>query len=103
MTSKTPKGQFSKLILCLVGVLWLSGCAGSLTGNWTWFGPSAVDQDYGNSKRNNMAQTIVNPGAGRDNSPVVGMEPTAATHVLGTYEKGFKGEEKKGSEMKLTY
>jgi hypothetical protein len=103
MTTKNPKGQCSKIILCLIGLLWLSGCAGTVKGNWNWFPPSAVEQDYGNSVRNNFAQTVVNPGAGQDASPAVGLEPTAATNSLGTYEKGFKGEEKKGSEMKITY
>jgi hypothetical protein len=95
-------GQISKIILCLIGLLWLAGCS-SMTGNWSWYGPSPVEQDYGNSVRNNYAQTVVNPGAGKDASPAVGMEPTAATNVLGNYEKGFKGEEKKGSEMKISY
>ena len=103
MTTKNPKGQFSKIILFLVGVLCLAGCAGTLKGNWNWFPPSAVEQDYGNSVRNNLAQTVVNPAAGRDLSPTVGMEPTAASNSLQSYEKGFKGEGKKGSEMKISY
>jgi hypothetical protein len=103
MTTRNPKAQFGKIILCLTSLLWLAGCTGTVTGNWTWFKTSAVDQDFGNSVRNNYAQTVVNPGAGRDNSPTVGLEPGAAANTLSQYEKGFKGEEKKGTEMKITY
>ncbi len=102
MTTKNPKGQLSKIILCLIGLFWLAGCS-SVTGNWSWYGTSPVDKDYGNSVRNNLAQTVVNPGAGQDVGPAAGMEPNAATNVLGSYEKSFTSEQKKGSEMKITY
>ena len=57
----------SKLLLCLAGVLWLGGCAGG------WYGPSALEQDYGNSVRNNLAQSILNPRAGLNDTPAAGL------------------------------
>ena len=82
-----------KLLLCLAGVLWLGGCCG----------PTALEQDYGNSVRNNLAQSILNPRAGLNDTPAVGLSPTAAVNVKEHYDKSFKGEEKKPSEMKITY
>jgi len=84
-----------KLLLCLAGVLWLGGCS--------WYGPSALKQDYGNSVRNNLAQTVLNPRAGLNDTPAVGLGPTAGVNEMESYNKGFKGEEKKAAEMKITY
>ena len=84
-----------KLLLCLAGVLWLGGCS--------WFGPNALEQDYGNSVRNNLAQSILNPRAGLNDTPTAGLSPTAAVNEKESYDKSFKGEEKKPSEMKITY
>ncbi len=93
MKTKHPKGQIGRIILCLTGVLWVAGC----------FGPSAVDLDYGNSVRNNLAQTILNPRAGLNDTPAVGLSPTASVNQMEHYDKSFKGEEKKPAEMKITY
>lgn len=97
MKTNRRKPQSGKFLLCLVGVLWLSGCT-----NY-WYGPSALEQDYGNSVRNNLAQTVLNPRAGLKNAPAPGLAPTAAVNELETYNKGFKGEEKKPMEMKISY
>ena len=83
-----------KLLLCLAGVLWLGGCS--------WFEPSALEQDYGNSVRNNVAQSILNPRAGLNNAPAAGLSPTAAVNEMEQYDKSFKGEEKKAAEMKIS-
>lgn len=93
MKTKNPKRQIGRIILCLTGVLWVAGC----------FGPSAVDLDYGNSVRNNLAQTILNPQAGLTKTPATGLTPTAAVNEKGVYDKGFMGEEKKPTEMKISY
>ncbi len=93
MKTKHPKGQIGRIILCLTGVLWVAGC----------FGPSAVDLDYGNSVRNNMAQTILNPQAGLTNTPATGLSPGAAANERELYDKGFKGEEKKATQMQISY
>jgi hypothetical protein len=65
-------------------------------------GPTTLEQDYGRSVRNNIAQQLVNPRAGLDDSPTVGLPPTAAANTMDRYNKSFKGEEKKTLEMKLT-
>ena len=74
-----------------VALLWLVGC----------YPPSAIETDYGNSVRNNVAQQVVNPRAGFNPAPAVGLPPQAAANELEKYDKSFKAEEKKGLEMKL--
>ena len=93
MKTKHPKGQIVRIILCLTGVLWVAGC----------YGPSALDLDYGNSVRNNLAQTILNPQAGLTNTPATGLSPAAAMNEKTLYDKSFTGEEKKAAEMKISY
>jgi hypothetical protein len=74
-----------------VALLGLAGC----------FPPSALEMDYGNSVRNNIAQQVVNPQAGFNPKPAVGLPPKAAANEMDKYDKTFKGEEKKSLEMKL--
>jgi hypothetical protein len=93
MKSKNRKGPMAKLILGLTGVLWLAGC----------YGPSALDLDYGNAVRNNLAQSVLNPAAGQTTTPATGLSPTATVNEKELYDKEFKGEEKKPPEMKVTY
>jgi hypothetical protein len=93
MKTKNPKRQIGKIILCLTGVLWVAGC----------YGPNALDLDYGNSVRNNMAQTILNPQAGLTNTPATGLTPAASVFEKGMYDKGFSGEEKKPVQMQINY
>jgi hypothetical protein len=57
--------------------------------------------DYGNSVRNNVAQQVVNPQAGFNPKPAVGLPPQAAANTQEQYDKSFKSEEKKALEMKL--
>ncbi|HEY9073351.1 MAG TPA: hypothetical protein VIN67_04380 [Desulfobaccales bacterium] len=98
MTTRKPRRQLSIIILCLAGVLCLAGC-----GNWNWYPPSALDQDHGNSVRNNLAQSVLNPQAGLDAAPAAGLGPTAAQNTGDHYNKTFTGEEKKPSEMKISF
>jgi len=79
-----------KVLAVGVALLWLAGC----------YPPSALDLDYGNSVRNNIAQQVVNPRAGFAAAPGVGLTPQAATHEMERYDNSFKTE-KKGLEMKL--
>ncbi len=92
MKTTNPKGLIVRMILCLIGVLWLAGC----------YGPSALDLDYGNSVRNNLAQSILDPAAGLKEAPATGLSPTAAVNEKEQYDKGFK-ETKKPAEIKIGY
>ncbi len=85
-----PKA-WRRLALLGVALLILAGC----------YPPSALEMDYGNSVRNNIAQQVVNPQAGFNPKPAVGLPPQAAANEMETYDKTFKGEEKKALEMKL--
>ena len=53
--------------------------------------------------RSNVAQSILNPRAGLNDTPAVGLSPTAAVKEMEDYDKSFKGEDKKPAEMKITY
>ena len=75
----------------LVALLWLAGC----------FPPSALEMDYGNSVRNNIAQQVANPQAGFNPAPAVGLPPQAAVNEMESYDKTFKATDKKALEMKL--
>jgi hypothetical protein len=91
--------KISKLLLCLAGVLWLVVCN-------TWSSrhrPDALERDYGNSVRSNLAQSILNPRAGLNDTPAVGLGPNASLNAMERYDKSFKGEEKKSTEMKANY
>ncbi len=98
MTMKKPQRGISLVMLCLTAALWLAGC-----GNWNLFGPSALEEDYGNSAAQNMAQSVLNPRAGLNDTPVAGLPPGAGTNEMDRYNKGFKGEERKPMEMKISY
>jgi hypothetical protein len=87
--TKTPQALM-RLALGLA-LLGLAGC----------YPPSALEMDYGNSVRNNVAQQVVNPKAGFNPKPAVGLAPQAAAGEQEKYDKSFKAEEKKSLEMKL--
>jgi hypothetical protein len=91
--TEDQRAKIGPLLLCLAGVCWLGGCS--------WYGPSALEQDYGNSVRNNVAQSILNPRAGLNDTPAVGLSPTAAVNEKEHYDKTFKGDEKRPAEMKI--
>ena len=67
-----------------VALLGLAGC----------FPPSALEMDYGNAVRNNVAQQVVNPRAGYNPKPAVGLPPQAAANEMERYDKTFKEEPK---------
>jgi len=87
-TKTHPTVRRLALGLALLG---LAGC----------YPPSALEMDYGNSVRNNVAQQVVNPKAGFDPKPAVGLPPQAAAGEQEKYDKSFKAEDKKALEMKL--
>ena len=87
--TKTPKAL--RRLALGVALLGLAGC----------YPPSALEMDYGNSVRNNIAQQVVNPQAGFNPKPAVGLSPQAAADEQEKYDKSFKAEEKKHLEMKM--
>ena len=89
--TRTPKA-LRRLVLGLA-LLGLAGC----------YPPSALEMDYGNSIRSNVAQQVVNPQAGFNPKPAVGLPPQAAVGEQEKYDKSFKAEEKKALEMKMSY
>ena len=74
-----------------VALLGLAGC----------YPPSALEMDYGNAVRNNIAQQVVNPRAGFNPKPAVGLSPQAAYNEQEKYDKSFKAEEKKQLEYQM--
>lgn len=94
MNTEKGKHQSTNRILALgLLLLGLAGC----------YPPGALERDYGHSVRNNMAQQIVNPRAGLDPTPAVGLPPVAAANAMEGYDKSFKRpEEKAGMLFKLT-
>ena len=85
MPKKDQKPSQALMRLALgVALLGLAGC----------FPPSALEMDYGNSVRNNIAQQVVNPRAGFNPKPAVGLPPQAAAGEMERYDKTFKEEPK---------
>ncbi len=78
-----------------LALLWLAGC----------YPPSAVEQDWGNSVHNNLAQQVLNPQAGLNPTPAVGLSPQAAVNEMENYNKSFTSEPQKESQKntQLTY
>jgi hypothetical protein len=74
-----------------VALLGLAGC----------FPPSALEMDYGNSVRSNIAQQVVNPRAGFNPKPAVGLSPQAAANEMEKYDKTFKEEPKKQLDYQM--
>jgi hypothetical protein len=68
-----------------VTLLWLAGC----------YPPSALELDYGNSVRNNVAQQVVDPQAGLTTTPAVGLPPQAAVNEQASYDKSFTAKPQK--------
>jgi len=83
--------QAGMRLAAALALLWLAGC----------YPPSALEQDYGHAVRNNIAQQVVNPDAGFNPKPALGLPPQAAANEMEKYNKGFKGEDKRGLEMKM--
>lgn len=76
-----------------VALLWLAGC----------YGPSALQMDYGQSVRNDIAQQVLNPRAGLNQRPAVGLPPQAAANEMANYDKSFSYEDQqlRAQQMKM--
>jgi hypothetical protein len=85
MHTKDTKTPHALRSLALgVALLGLAGC----------YPPSALEMDYGNSVRNNVAQQVINPRAGYNPKPAVGLSPQAGVNEMERYNKSFKEEPK---------
>jgi hypothetical protein len=91
-TKKTKTPQVLRSLALGLALLGLAGC----------YPPSAVEMDYGNSVRNNIAQQVVNPRAGYNPKPPVGLSPKAAEGEMERYDKTFK-EDPKAMGKQLEY
>jgi hypothetical protein len=74
-----------------LALTWMAGC----------YPPSALELDYGNSVRNNIAQQVVNPQAALNPVPAVGLSPQAAAEEMKSYDKSFAPEEQKTKSQPL--
>ena len=90
-TKETKTPQALRGLALGVALLGLAGC----------YPPSALEMDYGNSVRNNTAQQVVNPRAGFEPKPAVGLPPKAAANEMERYDESFKKERK--LEKQLDY
>jgi len=84
-TKETKTSQALRRLALGLALLGLAGC----------YPPSAVEMDYGNAVRNNIAQQVVNPRAGFNPKPAVGLSPRAAANEMERYDKTFKEEPKR--------
>jgi hypothetical protein len=89
-TGYLRRGLGLAAVLAWAGMVW--GCAP----------PSALELDYGNSVRNNIAQQVVTPKAALKPEPAVGLAPSAGTTEMERYTKTFKGEEKASTLFKIS-
>ena len=81
---------FSSLI---VGGIVIAGCAG----------PSVLDQNWGRSTETARFNQTLNPKAGENPEPVVGLDGRSADNALESYRRSFKAEDKSaGYDIKLT-
>ena len=92
-TKETKAPKVLKRLALGLALLMLAGC----------YPPSALEMDYGNAVRNNIAQQVVNPNAGFNPKPTVGLPPQAAAGEMEKYDKSFKSEEKKSLQMQMSY
>jgi len=91
-TKETNTRKIWRRLALGAALLGLTGC----------FPPSALDMDYGNSVRNNIAQQVVNPAAGFNPKPALGLSPQAAANEQENYDSTFKKEEKKKLDYQIT-
>ena len=63
-------------------------------------GPTRLETDYGTSYKLALTQQTLNPEAGKNLSPVKGIDGVAAGEIVNRYEKSF---EKAASEEKPKY
>jgi hypothetical protein len=90
-TKETTTSHVLRRLALGVALLGLAGC----------YPPSALEMDYGNSVRNNTAQQVVNPRAGFNPKPAVGLAPQATANEMERYDKSFKDEPKKQLEYQM--
>jgi hypothetical protein len=77
----------------IVGGIVISGCAG----------PSVLDQNWGRSVETAKFNQTLNPKAGENPEPVVGLDGRSAENAIEAYRQSFKPEDNAaGYNIKLT-
>ncbi len=84
------------LVPALGALLFISGCS------YGYSRPATLEADYGRSVTNNMVQMVVNPQAGQEASPAVGLDPKAGVNLQEKYDKSFKREEAAAPSISIT-
>jgi uncharacterized lipoprotein len=82
------------VVLALASLLGLSGCAGSNTPN--------LDAKFGQAVRHARQQQTLNPTAGTNTDPVLGIDAAAAVQTQGQYVDSFKTPPKSFEVMGTT-
>ena len=72
----------NKLTFALFALLWLAGCANTVTPNY--------DVNFGSALRDAKLKMTINPDAGKTAAPVVGMDGKAARETIIRYQDSFK-------------
>jgi hypothetical protein len=92
-TKKMKTLQALKRLALGLALLGLAGC----------YPPSALEMDFGNSVRNNVAQQVVNPRAGFNPKPAVGLPPQAGVSEMDKYNKSFAPDKTDKKELKIKF
>ena len=82
-----PWGKILKLVLAAVCVTAFWGCAGNLPDSPRI---EVLEEKFGESFRSARDKQILNPEAGKNDEPVVGLDGQAAQDVKKTYNDWFK-------------
>jgi hypothetical protein len=83
--------RYLKLIGLIVFISFYSGCAGNPPPREE----TMLDKNWGRSYESAKYNQILNPEAGKNLEPVVGLDGEAADGVAEKYRKGFKGKPSK--------
>jgi hypothetical protein len=84
---KMMKGNITLIVVMAVLFALLSGCAGNLPETKRI---DILDMSWGKSFESAKNNQILNPDAGKNLDPVVGLDGTAADYAVGKYKESFK-------------
>jgi type IV pilus biogenesis protein CpaD/CtpE len=85
-----------KVFWLIVIGLFLSGCAGNPwrpSRDWDPWSRSDLENNFGSSFKQALANQTLNPDASENLAPVTGMDGKSAEKVLETYRKSYEKEQ----------